>query len=396
MGATASLEERAASVQPGSEAVIKLRVENSGRVVDQFELTVLGDAAAWTVVEPPVLPIFPGQSATATIHFRPPRTAGTLAGGIPFGIRVGSHEDPGGSTVEEGIITVGAFTDTAADLVPKNSRGQRSATHELALDNRGNTLVIASFSAIDPNGGLRFQFQPPEVDVNPGRAAFARLRVRPNRGFMTGPPRSHPFQLQVAPAGEKPIFIDASMIQEPLFAPWMRTAALALVGLIIAGALLWFLAIKPGIESTAKAAVKDPLAQQSAAIAQLQQKAGGGGGGQPTPTASPGPGTGSNSSTGFSRRLTVSGSPSYKVPAATTLYVTDIIFQNPNGESGQITLQRDGGALLVEDLQNFRDLDFHFVTPITANAGQTLNLSSNCSTTCTNAAVYLDGYQKPA
>jgi len=395
MGATASLEERAASVQPGSEAVIKLRVENSGRVVDQFELTVLGDAAAWTVVEPPVLPIFPGQSATATIHFRPPRTAGTLAGGIPFGIRVGSHEDPGGSTVEEGVVTVGSFTDTAADLVPKNSRGQRSATHELALDNRGNALVHAAFTAIDPNGSLRFQFQPPEVDVNPGRAAFARLRVRPNSGFMTGPPRSHPFQVQVAPAGEKPILIDASMIQEPLFAPWMRTVALGLVGLIIAGALLWFLAIKPGIESTAKAAVKDPLAQQSAAIAQLQQKTGGGGG-QPTPSASPGPGTGgSNSSTGFSRRLT-GASPSYKVPAATTLFVTDIIFQNPNGESGQITLQRDGGALLVEDLQNFRDLDFHFVTPITANAGQTLNLSSNCSTTCPNAAVYLDGYQKPA
>src|SRR4030081_2956028 len=41
MGATASLEERVASVQPGSEVVLKLRVENSGHVVDQFDLVVL-------------------------------------------------------------------------------------------------------------------------------------------------------------------------------------------------------------------------------------------------------------------------------------------------------------------------------------------------------------------
>lgn len=394
MGATASLEERVASVLPGSDAVLKLRVENSGRVVDQFELTVLGDAAAWTVVEPPLLSIFPGQSSQATIHFRPPRAATTLAGEIPFGIRVGSHEDPAGSTVEEGVVRIGTFTDTAADLVPKNSRGQRSASHELALDNRGNAAVRASLSATDPNGDLRFRFQPSELDVNPGRAAFARLRVQPNRSFMTGPPRSYPFQVQVVPTGEKPILIDASMIQEALIAPWMRTAALALVGLIIAGALLWFLAIKPGIESTAKAAVKDPLAQQSAAIAQLQQKTGGGGA-QPTPTVSPGPSGGSNASPGFSRRLTA-GSSSYKVPAGTTLYVTDIIFQNPNGESGQIKLQRDGGDLFVEDLQNYRDLDFHFVTPITANAGQTLNLVTCAGSSCPNAAVYLGGYQKSA
>jgi hypothetical protein len=394
MGATASLEERVASVQPGSEVVLKLRVENSGHVVDQFDLVVLGDAASWTVVEPPVLSIFPGQSAAAAIHFRPPRAATTTAGAVPFGVRVGSREDPAGSTVEEGVVTVGTFTDTGADLVPKNSRGQRSATHELALDNRGNAPVHASLGATDPNGELRFRFQPPELDVNPGRAAFARLRVQPNRGFLSGPPRSHPFQLQVAAAGEKPILIDASMIQEGLIAPWMRTAALALVGLITAGALLWFLAIKPGIESTAKAAVKQPLAQQSAAIAQLQQKTAGAGA-QPTPTVSPGPGGGSNASPGFSRRLTA-GSSSYKVAAGTTLFVTDIVFQNPNGENGQIRLQRDGGDLFVEDLQNYRDLDFHFVTPITANAGQTLNLVTCSGSTCPNAAVYLGGYQKPA
>jgi hypothetical protein len=191
------------------------------------------------------------------------------------------------------------------------------------------------------------------------------------------------------------------MIQEGLIAPWMRLAALGAVAAIVAGALLWFLALKPAVESAARGAVAGPLAQQSAAIAALQRQPqappGGAGAGTPNPgqatggsggapAAAPGP--------GFSRRLTV-GSAQYQVPAGTTLFITDIVFQNPNGEQGTISLERDGNALLVENLQNFRDLDFHFVMPVSANARQTIQLGVSCGgNSCPNASLYVNGYTR--
>src|SRR5437867_2027433 len=131
MGAAATLLERSVAVEPGGEAAVRVRVRNAGPVVDQFALQVLGGAAAWAIVEPPSLSLFPGAEEVATVRFRPARSSGVAAGDMPFGVRVVSHEDPDAAVVEEGTLRVGAFHQTAADLVPRNSRGSRSAAHEL-------------------------------------------------------------------------------------------------------------------------------------------------------------------------------------------------------------------------------------------------------------------------
>src|SRR5205085_1351849 len=60
MGATASLSPASVTVEPGRSATCTLRVRNTGTVVDQLTLDVLGDAAAWATVSPPTLSLFPG------------------------------------------------------------------------------------------------------------------------------------------------------------------------------------------------------------------------------------------------------------------------------------------------------------------------------------------------
>src|SRR5438045_533294 len=65
MAATATLATKAVNVTPGGEAVSEVRVRNSGTVVDQFTLEVLGDASAWAIVEPAVIPLFPRADTRA-------------------------------------------------------------------------------------------------------------------------------------------------------------------------------------------------------------------------------------------------------------------------------------------------------------------------------------------
>ena len=78
-------------------------------------------------------------------------------------------------------------------------------------------------------------------------------------------------------------------------------------------------------------------------------------------------------------------------PAGKTLFLTDLVFSNPSDTAiGEIRLARSGEPLLVLQLQNFRDLDFHFVTPIVVASGQELALV--CPTGCDGAALYYSGY----
>jgi hypothetical protein len=174
--------------------------------------------------------------------------------------------------------------------------------------------------------------------------------------------------------------------------------------------LLWFLALKPSVQSAAREAVATPLAQQSSAIAALQKQgasvSGGadgqtpkpGGGGTPTPAPATGGGASGGGGQSFARRLDQSGGGhnQYRVPAGTTVSITDVVFQNPGGDHGTVQLQRDGTTLLVENLDNFRDLDYHFVSPITASGNQTIQMTVQCPNGCAGAGIYVNGTERPS
>ncbi len=383
----AVLETKAIGVQPGAEASVRIKVQNTGQVVDELNVSVLGDPGQWASVAPPMVRLFPGMEEIVTVTFRPPKTAQTASGQVPFAVRVQSTQDPEGSSVEEGVLTVGAYAEATAELIPRNSRGSRHGTHELAVDNRGNAAMQASLSAADQDKLLDFKFSPATVTVSPGNAAFARLRVRPRQTFWRGQPKSRAFQVRVQPEGQPPISLDGTMLQGPLLAAWMVPAAMGAVGLIVAVALLWFLAVQPLIKSTARDAVKPtPVAATTGG------GGGGGGGGKSPAPASPTAGSPAGSSAGginFSQRLAMG--QSYKAPANTTLYITDLVFQNPGSENGgQVNLQRDGVSLLTESPANYRDLDYHFVTPIQLNPNQTVALTGSCQ----QCSVLISGYEK--
>ena len=125
----------------------------------------------------------------AGVVFAPPRAASTPSGLVPFGLRARSREDPAGSAVEEGSVTVGAFSEPHAELVPRTSRGSSSASHDLAVDNRGNSRLSAEIEATDADRQLKFDVNPPAVVVEPGMAASRRSRSAPRSGSGAASPR---------------------------------------------------------------------------------------------------------------------------------------------------------------------------------------------------------------
>jgi hypothetical protein len=83
---------------------------------------------------------------------------------------------------------------------------------------------------------------------------------------------------------------------------------------------------------------------------------------------------------------------SFVVPDGKVLSITDIFLQNPEGDSGSLRIQRDDKRLLVVRLDNFRDLDYHFASPLVFTAGQKFTLDVLCQ----NTAAAPDGTLKQA
>jgi hypothetical protein len=395
MAATATLASKAVTVTPGGEAVSEVRVRNSGTVVDQFTLEVLGDASAWAIVEPAVIPLFPGAEAVARIRFKPPKSSSVPARAVPFAVRVKSREDARASLVEEGVVEVGPFNDTFAELIPRTAKGRSRAHARLALDNRGNVRISARLTAADPDRKLNFTITPPGLSSEPGTASFASVRMSPRQRFLTGPPKTNPYKVIVHQDGLPAITVDGTMQQEGLIPPWLLPALIGLAALALILVLLWFLVLKPNIQSAATAAVAPQTSALQAQVntlkAQNPPTTGGGGGGA----------TGANPFGGDAYAARLVGSSSLTVPADGGLSVTDLVFENPNGLTGDLKLQRFNAktnrdeVLLQLKLENFRDLDFHFITPLTFQKNDRIELTCTPpeGTTC-DASVYYSGYFK--
>ena len=412
MGATALLSSSALRVEPGGTVIFDVRVRNTGTVVDQFSFEVLGDAAAWAVADPPTVSLFPGADEVAHIRFNVPRSAGTRTGIIPFAVKVASREDPEGSVVEEGTLEVGAFAEVSAELLPRTSRGARSGRHELALDNRGNTRVNAVLSATDPGELLRFTFDPPALAPEPDTATFSKLLVRPVKTFWRGRPKTLPFQVSVETEGSGPLTLEGAYLQEPRLPSWLWKALLALLALLLLLLLLWFTVLKPTVKSAARdaaeEAVQQPLEQTEDALQDLAKQVGAvapqidtgkkGGGGTPAGAQAGAEQVSTDLGNPFDARLAVNGpgvkEDSVPVGDKQVFSLTDIVLQNPAGDGGIVELRRGDKALLRLNLANFRDLDYHFVSPVIVSPGSKVTLHVECASPSCTTAVYLSGFVK--
>jgi hypothetical protein len=425
VGASVTLVTPAVAVEPGQSAAIAVKVRNTGSVVDEFALDVLGDAAAWATVEPPTINLFPGAEGEASAVFRPPRLASTPAGLVPFGLRARSREDPAGSAVEEGSVTVGAFADPYAELVPRTSRGSGGGSHDVAVDNRGNARLSAEIEATDADQQLRFDVKPPAVVVDPGMAAFAKVRVSPAKRFWRGQPKTRPFQLFIRPEGGAPIQLDGTLLQESILPPWFLKALLFLVLAIVALILLWLLVLKPTVQGLATEAIASPLASLKDDVNKALGNAGiptMPAGGEPTtaPPASapPPPSTEPGTSNPPSLPPAVTASPGVVIaglgsPVDGSLdnthktvtfknvaFLTDFLLSNPSAKEGGLVIARitpsKTDVLMRLRLENFRDYDVHLVTPIVLSAGDTLAISLSCEGggVC-DPSVFYSGYVRP-
>lgn len=435
MGTSVSLQQTALAVQPGESVSTELRVRNTGDVVDQFSFQPLGDAAPWITVEPPTVRLFPETDAMVTVTIAPPRDSSSKPGLATWAVKAVPKEDPVGAAVGEGTVDVGTFVELGAELQPSTGRSRFTGKFETAIDNRGNLAVPVRINGNDTEQALEFDIRPPQIDSQPGSAHFAKIGVKPVRRLWRGQPKAHPFQIVVEPQarvtqapveGEDiaapvatphaPIVLNGNLLQEPIIPKWLLKALLLLIALIILLFILWKTLLKPSVESAARDVAVEEVAPVSSAVAaiapdvseaQTQASVAAGaaeeaaGAAQEAAAAASDAGAGGGGGDGgalgnvfnetteptnfrlaIDTPIGVAANPvsNAPVPENQTFALTDLVLQNPSGDQGRIRVLINGVTILESALQNFRDLDYHFVAPYLFNAGQPMDIQVFCTT----------------
>jgi hypothetical protein len=429
-------------VQPGQTTTCRVSLANTGTIVEQFTILMVGDVAEWASSDPPVVSLFPGAQQTATITFTPPRQHTTIAGLVPFGVKVIPSNEPEESVTEEGYINVGGFTDLGAELLPRQVMGRIGGRQRLAIDSNGNTPMPVAVNALDGADALKFKLDRPLLTIPPGGAEFVKIRIRPRKRFWRGPQKVKPYQVQVLAEGERPLALDGSYNQRAVLPGWVYLLA----GLLAILALLWFLVLKPAVHNTAVQANKAALEQQAAETQALQGQVAANQNNiarnaaalaaishhaatttttttttvpkattttttvpKPTTTTTAPPVTGP---TDGSLPLIVAGGQSGSssippVPAGTTMTVTDLVLQTVTGSQGTARIQRvipgqPTQTLLVQDLGTLASAGgsqtFTFTTPMVFTHDQQLQISVTCTapTVCETGLYYSGPLTEPA
>jgi hypothetical protein len=423
MGVIASFEYNDLYVVPGEEITCRVRLRNVGSVVDQFTLDVLGDAKDWTTVSPDTVNVFPHQEATVELTFKPPRSADLPKGDVSFAVRVMSHEDTEGSTVEEGVVEIGGYTEPSIELVRRTVRGRRAARFRVVVTNRGNEAFETEVFAADPDDKLGFRFAQRQLTVVGGTSTIVRLRARPRKLLLKGAPETLPFQVMAQYGEGELLSADAVMAQYPLVPKGLPRLLAMGIAAIAALVILWELVLKPVVKSEAGEAAEEKATQLASSAQQAESSAkeaqakaekaqedakeaagnavGAGGQANGQFPALAGDASGGGSGDGESDQGgTASGGPlqavdfriqakapasdrfktfSVTTPQKQTYYLSDIYLQNPFGDSGVLQLRRDDAVLFEVNLMNFRDHDYHFVQPIEFEAGQEIVLAVQCA-----------------
>jgi hypothetical protein len=230
------------------------------------------------------------------------------------------------------------------------------------------------------------------------------------RGFWRGTPITHTFQVLLEPDSDPPIAVDATFLQEPRIPKWVPKALLALLAILAVLVALWFALFRPMIRDqatkAANAAVTPKLAAAQQQIGAIARRVG-----VPVPTplvsASATPPSTSTAAgpygNPFSFRVAASSgspSPSFSFASHQLFSLTDLVLENPNGDSGTLTILRSGTVLFTTNLQNFRDLDYHFVAPVQFNPHTQFQMQVSCAnpggSPCTPSALVAGFMRAPS
>ncbi len=379
------------SVQPGESTSLSLAVENVGDHTESYTVIPAGLTAAWTTVTRPNITLFGGSRDVIEVVIRPPAIHSTTAGPTAVSVRVIPQGAPDDAVVAETIATVTAFDDRRIIALQPLQRGRRRATFEFMIENHGNNLASCRLHLVDPSERVDGSFDPPAVGVAPGSASLVRLKLVAQRSFFRRSERQLDFEVEATEQDHPPASGRATLIQPPTIPAGTMLKTLGVAAAVAAIVIGWFSVVKPAIDDAAANAVDDRIEQVAVASASDLAVA------STVPVSSTTVPGNANAAGAAAVIATEAGEPvayrvavdvginqnrseSISIPPDSQFMLSDIVFQNTNGDLGTAQLLRNGDILYEIDLGEMNSANEFQprITPIPFEPNDNVVLAIDC------------------
>ncbi len=371
MTVTASFQPQRITSTPGEPAALVLRVHNEADADETVKLTPTGELADRTALQADTLELRPSEI------FEVPVVVDVNAA-LPAGVHMSSIAvaGPSGTSQADAAIEVVEVAAYAATLDPPQSRSGTAGRHRVVVSNQGNTPMLVELTAEVLGDHARVDLATPATHLEPGAEAKVDLRVEPTSRFWRGTEIDHDFVVHAVGSDGRPTDLPGRYQQTPRVAAWLLPALVGALIALLLGALLWWLVLRPSVESIAQDQAEEALAADRLTllelIADLERSAAEA---EELPFGTP-----ADLRLEAAAPAGETATESFVVSSGRDLSITDVVFQNPSGAIGRVALLRDGEVLLESELANFRDLDFHFVAPFSYEGGSTVAIELTCDT----------------
>jgi len=346
--------ENEISVQPGESAALSIAVENVSDHTESYTVIPAGLSAAWTTVSRPNITLFGGSRDVIEVVIRPPAIHTTSAGPTAVAVRVIPQTSPDDAVVAETIADVTAFDDRRITTLQPLQRGRRRATFEFMVENHGNNLASCRLHLVDASERVDGTFDPPAIGVAPGSASLVRLKLAARRGFFRRSERQLDFEIEATEPDHAPATGRATLIQPPTIPTgtlWRVVALLAIAGGAIAA---WLGVVQPAIEDAAADAVDEridelgttpdtTIAAPATTVPVADEP-------EPAVVAAEQAGDPVSYRIAVDVGINQNRSESISVPPDSRFMLSDVVFQNTNGDIGTAQLLRNGDILYEIDL----------------------------------------------
>ncbi|MEO6122736.1 MAG: hypothetical protein ABIR32_03440 [Ilumatobacteraceae bacterium] len=415
MVAQAQFSTSDVNVAPGESETLELMLINLGNHTETFTLVPAGLLAGWVRLSPPTVTLFGGSSETITVTLRPPELATTPAGPAPLTVRIIPQDEPDDVIIAETTAVIGAFHDRRLHLLQPVVRSRRRGVFEFLVENQGNSQASCRLHMVDVSRRLDGDFDPPAVGVEPGGTSLVRLKMKAVRRQWRRGSRTLPFSIEADQQGFPTAVANATFVQTPVLPEHLgrRVLALAAVAGVLAGA--WFGLLKPLTERTARDAVDS--SSSTVIVTQSSTPNGSVTGtvntavtpttiAPSTPISAP---ASVDAGVPVSRRLLATAAPDQSgtatatVPAGVDWWITDIVLQNTNDDTGLLTVLRNEDTIQVWNLgDSYANIDqLKLDSPILFPAGSVVSIRLDCGFPngpdgqCSDA-VLISGTEHPA
>ncbi len=298
------------------------------------------------------------------------------AASTPSGGAVPPDDAPGALAAATASVQVIAHSDHTVTLQPVTSRGSRRGRHVTRVVNTGNVALMLDLAVEPRDGQLDVQIGRTSLTLVPGASVDVPVTVVPASTYWSGPTQDHNFSVHVMSGDGRSDELAGTFRQRPRIPNWVGPAAAGALFALLIGTIAWFALLRPWVEDTAEEAAAEAIEQDRAAlrerITELEAAAAEA---EELPLGVP---------VDFRLAVDPAGGNAEQatasVDAGTMVSITDVVFQNPTGAVGTVSLRRGDDVLLQSELANFRDFDLHFVAPFQFGDDVEIVLDVECRT----------------